>query len=193
MGYLAFEVNNQRELYLVQEKFDGVVRLKTYDGDEVESVVDIDPGDFVMLLNHYHNCKETGHPIVLDNYDQESEEDWFGKVRWCNDDIVAALQKKHIKPTDENVSLVRRQLEHHIFRDVQIERGWGHIDWVIEDLELGDETEPLTTYRVYFNGNDVTEVDAGCEDEAVELAKIIAAESGVEFELDEVECLGVLV
>lgn len=51
----------------------------------------------------------------------------------------------------------------------------------------------LVTYRVYFNDNDVTEVDAECEDEAVWLAEQVAKESGVPFRLDDVECLGVLI
>lgn len=50
--------------------------------------------------------------------------------------------------------------------------------------------DKLTVYRVGFNGNDETEVDAMCEDEAVELAKMVAKESGVSFELDYVEACG---
>lgn len=50
--------------------------------------------------------------------------------------------------------------------------------------------ERLTVYRVGFNGNDETEVDAMCEDEAVELAKIVATESRLEFNLDYVESCG---
>lgn len=42
----------------------------------------------------------------------------------------------------------------------------------------------LTVYRVGFNGNDETEVDAESADEALELAKIIAKESGLHFALD---------
>ena len=45
----------------------------------------------------------------------------------------------------------------------------------------------LTTYRVGFNGDDVTEVDATCEEEAIELAKTVATENGLEFQLDYVE------
>lgn len=165
MGFLSFEVNNQRELYLIQEKFDGVVRLKTYDGDEVENVVDIDPGDFVMLLNHYHNCKKTDHPIVLDSYEPEPEEDWFGKVRWCNDDIVAALQDKHIEPTEENVSRVRTQLGHHAFTDTQIEHGWEFIYYTIDNLRLDDEEEEVAlpkaddlpdVFDFYSHNNSIT-------------------------------------
>lgn len=50
--------------------------------------------------------------------------------------------------------------------------------------------EKLIVYRIGFNGNDETEVDAMCEDEAVELAKTVAAESGLEFNLDYVEACG---
>lgn len=50
--------------------------------------------------------------------------------------------------------------------------------------------EKLMVYRVGFNGNDETEVHAMCEDEAVELAKMVASESGLEFELDYVEYCG---
>jgi transcriptional regulator with XRE-family HTH domain len=61
---------------------------------------------------------------------------------------------------------------------------------VLKPQEERNVEEDLSTYRVYFNGNDETEVDAACEDEAVELAKQIAAESGLGFKLDEVECIG---
>jgi hypothetical protein len=50
--------------------------------------------------------------------------------------------------------------------------------------------EQLIVYRIGFNGNDETEVDATREDEAVELAKMIATENGLEFELDYVQYCG---
>ena len=49
--------------------------------------------------------------------------------------------------------------------------------------------EELKVYIVCFNGGDETEVDAACEAEAIELAKMVALESGVEFALDSVECI----
>jgi len=50
--------------------------------------------------------------------------------------------------------------------------------------------EKLIVYHVGFNGNDETEVDATCEKEAIELAKTVARESGVDFKLDYVEIIG---
>ena len=48
----------------------------------------------------------------------------------------------------------------------------------------------LIVYHVGFNGNDETEVDAASECEAVELAKTIANESGLDFKLDYIEPCG---
>lgn len=45
----------------------------------------------------------------------------------------------------------------------------------------------LTVYRVGFNGNDETEVDAENADEALELAKMVAKESNLHFSLDYIE------
>ena len=47
--------------------------------------------------------------------------------------------------------------------------------------------EKLTIYRVGFNGNDETEVDAKDENEAIELARAIAKENGLDFILDYIE------
>lgn len=49
------------------------------------------------------------------------------------------------------------------------------------------ENSELSVYHVGFNGNDETEVDAATEEEAIELAKVVAKEDGVGFELDYVE------
>ena len=50
--------------------------------------------------------------------------------------------------------------------------------------------EKLIVYRIGFNGNDETEVDAKDEHEAVKLARTIAKESGLEFNLDYIEPCG---
>lgn len=48
----------------------------------------------------------------------------------------------------------------------------------------------LTIYRVGFNGNDETEVHAASEDEAIDLAGMVADESGVDFDLNYVTVCG---
>lgn len=66
---------------------------------------------------------------------------WFGVVRWCDADIVSALKEDGFAVTDDNVSRVRRQLEHHSFTDVLIERGWDHIHTVIDQMNLEEASD----------------------------------------------------
>lgn len=69
MNTLSFNTNNSRTIKLIQRVHDGCVLLVIEDqyGNH-ESIDDneafIPPGDFVMLINHYRECKRTGRPIV---------------------------------------------------------------------------------------------------------------------------------
>lgn len=53
--------------------------------------------------------------------------------------------------------------------------------------------ERLTVYRIGFNGNDETEVNAVDEKEALKLAMTVAREGGVGFNLDYIEPCGRLI
>lgn len=57
--------------------------------------------------------------------------EWFGVVRWCDEDIRCALDLAGFEPTIENVSSVRRKCEHHSFTDAMIERGWEVMEQMI--------------------------------------------------------------
>lgn len=69
MNTISFEINNQRTMQLVQRSHDGstLLIIKNQHGDH-ESIPDseafISPGDFVMLVNYYRECKRTGKPIL---------------------------------------------------------------------------------------------------------------------------------
>ena len=69
MNTISFEINNQRTMQLVQRTHDGstLLVLKDRKGNH-ESIPDaeafISPGDFVMLVNYYRECKRTGKPIL---------------------------------------------------------------------------------------------------------------------------------
>lgn len=57
---------------------------------------------------------------------------WFGIVRWCDDDIIDALEDHNIEATPENISSVRAHLENeHWFTDCMIAAGWDYIDSLI--------------------------------------------------------------
>ena len=66
---ISFEVNNQRKLKLIQHQHDGNTLIVIEGADGVEESINdseafISPGDFVMLINHYRNCKRQNRPIV---------------------------------------------------------------------------------------------------------------------------------
>jgi len=56
---ISFDINNQQTLKLTQETHDGCVMFRCYDSDSnVDAEWSIEPGDVVMLLNYYRNCKD---------------------------------------------------------------------------------------------------------------------------------------
>lgn len=150
MNILSFDVNNQRIMRLVQRQHDGSTLIMITDQrGENESIDDneafISAGDFVLLVDHYRNCKRLGLPIVPDTYPDRPEvqpdapEQWFGKVRWCDADIEEALLYKVLDPSPENIAAVRTRLAHHSFNDCMVEAGWNYIHCVVD--ELFDEEE----------------------------------------------------
>lgn len=64
---MEFEINNQRKIELEQSNPDGLVHVITWSAErdgirEVENEYDINPGDFVMMLNWYRYQKGNGNP-----------------------------------------------------------------------------------------------------------------------------------
>ena len=53
--------------------------------------------------------------------------EWFGKVRWCDDDLEAALTEKNVPVTEENVAKLRQMCSHHSLNDAMISVGWDFI------------------------------------------------------------------
>lgn len=68
----------------------------------------------------------------------ETPEEFFGVVRWCDDDLREALTRDGYKANEDNVAKVRHLLEHHSFIDHMVEAGWSFIEYTIAgavDLE----------------------------------------------------------
>lgn len=59
---------------------------------------------------------------------------WFGKVRWCEEDIVNSLARLDVPVTEENICVVRMKCEHHVLQDRMIEAGWEVIDQFVSEL-----------------------------------------------------------
>ena len=60
--------------------------------------------------------------------------EYFGIVRWCNDDIAAKLEDMGIEASEENIAAVRKNCENNkFFRDTMIEAGWYMIEAAIQE------------------------------------------------------------
>ena len=65
------------------------------------------------------------------------DSEWFGIVKWCDEDIRCMLEEMGIEPTKENVEAVRCKCENnHHFTDTMIEAGWYMIEDAIWELGL---------------------------------------------------------
>ena len=73
-----------------------------------------------------------------------AKEEWFGIVRWCDEDIRAALLEDGYEPTEEAIDLIRFKMENHGFTDLQIADGWDKIHQYI-----ADEAENLEEREVF--------------------------------------------
>lgn len=69
-------------------------------------------------------------------------ENYFGVVRWCDDDLRGAIEESGNIPTDELVSHLRTLCEKPLC-DMMIERGWEVISSLIpqavEDCKRNNE------------------------------------------------------
>ncbi len=71
--------------------------------------------------------------------------EYFGEVRWTEEDVREALERCGVQPTDENVSRVVGFCESHHFTDRLIELGWDVMSQYIEDniCEGGESHDAL--------------------------------------------------
>ena len=63
----------------------------------------------------------------------ENKNEWFGIVRWCDDDIANAIETQGYEPTEENIAKVRNAVDTHHFVDWMIENGWEYIYQTVDD------------------------------------------------------------
>ena len=64
-----------------------------------------------------------------------SKEEWFGQVRWCDEDLKNALEVQGYPVTENNIEKLRALCSHHWFTDYMIEAGW---DYMYNNIGLGD-------------------------------------------------------
>ena len=93
-----------------------------------------------MFKHERRPCSYMGDPTVSDflrKYKDVLAEDtdWFGVVRWCDDDIKEALVNHGFDDCEDNVAIIRKQCEHHCFREAMIETGNDYINCYIQENE----------------------------------------------------------
>lgn len=54
----------------------------------------------------------------------ENKNDWFGIVRWCEDDLINALEVMEYPVTENNIAKLRKLCESNAFIGVMVEAGW---------------------------------------------------------------------
>ena len=57
----------------------------------------------------------------------KNNKNYFGIVRWCEEDIANAIETQGYEPTEENIAKIRNMLNHHSFIDCMVEAGWDFI------------------------------------------------------------------
>ena len=59
--------------------------------------------------------------------------EWFGKVRWCEEDLKEALRTQGYPVTENNVAKLYDRCSKHWFTDHMIEAGWEYMYCCIGD------------------------------------------------------------
>ena len=62
-------------------------------------------------------------------------EEWFGQVRWCEEDLKNALEEQGYPVTENNIAKLYNACEKHWFTDRMIEAGW---DYIYNAIGMGD-------------------------------------------------------
>ena len=57
----------------------------------------------------------------------ENNNNYFGVVRWCAEDIADAIETQGFEPTEENVKAVMAELNETALTAVMIQAGWDYL------------------------------------------------------------------
>ena len=72
--------------------------------------------------------------------------DYFGIVRWCEQDLCDALRQHGIPLTKENISALLKSVDTHWFKDTMIDAGWNYIDDCVDRLFIDNNGKNRFSY-----------------------------------------------
>lgn len=88
-------------------------------------------------------CTSCGHVCLPEEMCSKTENadatEWFGVVRWCDNDLESALEQEGYPATENNITKLWCLCNHHSFEDVMIERGCEHLSDLILQNDGWDE------------------------------------------------------
>ena len=74
--------------------------------------------------------------------------EYFAEIKWCDEDIIGALEDADIFPSEKNVQLLKQELGSY-FRECQIERGHEYLQWAIDENRNLFETEIMAQTEAF--------------------------------------------
>ena len=86
-------------------------------------------------LDHIHVLVYISREV---HYDVGDNEEWFGQVRWCENDLKSALEENGYPITENNIAQLYSLCDTHWFTDHMIEAGWEYIN---NQIGYGEEWE----------------------------------------------------
>lgn len=133
MQYKQYKINGSLIYwgYLLRKRGKAMeTRWKNYATKAIGVARITDDDANVLEFVGYEPCEEEN--FTDDEYDGELVEvwkpkdvdEWFGVVRWCDDDIKNALETQRVTVTENNIEKLRNMCSHHSFTDMMIEQGW---------------------------------------------------------------------
>lgn len=57
----------------------------------------------------------------------ENNNNYFGVVRWCAEDVADAIEMQGFEPTEENVNTVMAELSESALTATMIQAGWEYL------------------------------------------------------------------
>lgn len=73
------------------------------------------------------------HSVAVEEWELDDQQyeindnEWFGKVRWCEADLINALEVQGYPATENNIAKLHSLCEKHYFEDTMIEAGWEYM------------------------------------------------------------------
>ena len=155
--FLLNKENTVEEIEKILDKHFGERSFWSYPLNEIDHIVENDFNTVLVDVSGHYD--ETWQIIyrwfqVPEDFEEttkatSNKEEYFGKIRWCKNDIADALDMRNYPMTKNNIDIIYDALtNNHSFVDHMIESGW---DYIYSQI---DNTTELAATAFYVEGED---------------------------------------